>query len=294
MLRSLVGSEMCIRDSINAEYGTQDRHVHVRALSVVHMEPQLWVQGACISCDEHIDRCELCAQLWQRLPSCLLADEAALSCWLRTVCDECVVSEFMQQLAARSSDFESRESGSIAFGEMGVNHLFLEWPRPDLEDALERLSQKADQMFPSTCSPDRARVGPCGLQCSSVEDVLPPPTTPQRPGLEKLIDPVILDSIEADVKELTGSLVSMFEEASSQLHTACSLSSECSECFGVTADKLCDQVESAVHAAEDLFVACDQLEQSFDSIDATAARIKQIRSGVDSLEAVLNQSGSLR
>eukprot|EP00658_Telonema_sp_P-2_P072509 TRINITY_DN6163_c0_g1_i3.p1 TRINITY_DN6163_c0_g1~~TRINITY_DN6163_c0_g1_i3.p1 ORF type:complete len:100 (+),score=36.39 TRINITY_DN6163_c0_g1_i3:113-412(+) len=56
MLRSLVGSEMCIRDSINAEYGDRrERHVTIRSV------------GSCHSCQ----MLQLQASPWNPIPSLL-------------------------------------------------------------------------------------------------------------------------------------------------------------------------------------------------------------------------------
>ena len=50
----------------------------------------------------------------------------------------------------------------------------------------------------------------------------------------------MLESIEADVHTMSTALTKLFDEASQQLHAACTLSRECAECFEVRV--LCDRV----------------------------------------------------
>jgi len=135
------------------------------------------------------------------------------------------------------------------------------------------------------CSDEQEEQAECDEQDAA-------PHLPQ--ASRKVLDPRLLDAIEAEAHELASSVHSIMEGTRSSLCRASHLSAECAKTFDEAVTHMGSEVHGATAALEALMDECTELEGCFDDIDATHARIKAIRTGVDQLDGLVRRSRKLK
>eukprot|EP00656_Telonema_subtile_P014323 TRINITY_DN17327_c0_g1_i1.p1 TRINITY_DN17327_c0_g1~~TRINITY_DN17327_c0_g1_i1.p1 ORF type:complete len:270 (+),score=61.69 TRINITY_DN17327_c0_g1_i1:100-909(+) len=261
--------------------------------------PGSTVPGVALSSDEYKQRAEACSAVFTGICSLAGASNDPEFAVVRSVIEEALGSGSADTWTCHAQLRAAELMGEGATDVLGVvlvDSLFSDCADERFQEAVHLLRSvvEARREAQRLCVPGvDAQQAAAGVSDDDSEFYSPrePPPPDQS---TKLIDPVILGSIEADATELSAGLSALFGEASMHLHRACGLCRQCSMCFGVSADKLCASVHAAEQASNGLFATCDDLERSFDAIDATAARIKELRAGVVQLEGLLGRAKSLQ
>lgn len=289
--------------------------------------PTLAVPGAALTCDAYVSRCQLCSDTLYPPIGALIAGQPLESQhpWMtgliREACGTAPATVFAHHAAQLPRSLELDETSGVLWAELLVDFVMKDWPDDEFRRAVEKIAEATRTRAAKGTGPDVDEINSelQGLAAAAAEDpkvaeaheqaaepsassplfLSPSSDMPNTPPSghsnkqlvpDKLIDPVLLGSIEADAEELCANLMTLFGEAGSQLHQACHLSRECAECFGATTDKLAVAADQATAACQKMFNTFDQLEGSFDSIDSTHARIKEIRADVEKLDAILKRA----
>lgn len=278
-------------------------------------EPPLLVPGAALTCDEYVARCQICSDKLYPPIAPLIAGKPLefqhpwLTSLVREACGVAPAAVFAHQAAQLPYALEVDETSGVLWAELLVDFVLRDWPKDQFHHAVEQIAavsakradesaggkpvepQRDDESRNPAAEQDLEESPDSPLFLSPSSDIPSSPSSSNKQLVpDKLIDPVLLGSIEADAEELCANLMTLFGEAGSQLHEACHLSRECAECFGATTDKLAAAADQAAAAHQKMFDKFDQLEGSFDSIDSTHARIKEIRADVEKLDAILKQA----
>jgi len=276
-------------------------------------EPPLLVPGAALTCDEYVARCQICSDKLYPPIAPLIAGKPLefqhpwLTSLVREACGVAPAAVFAHQAAQLPYALEVDETSGVLWAELLVDFVLRDWPKDQFHHAVEQIAavsakrakesaganpveSKLDDKAPNPAEQDLEESPDCPLFLSASDTSGSTSGSGKQLVPDKLIDPVLLGSIEADAEELCANLMTLFGEAGSQLHEACHLSRECAECFGATTDKLAAAADQAAAAHQKMFDTFDKLEGSFDSIDSTHARIKEIRADVEKLDAILKQA----